>query len=66
LSHAPGSLGVLDAAMLAGLQQFEKEQLLASLLIFRALYFVLPFCVAILLLTAREIMLALKRNRDRR
>jgi uncharacterized membrane protein YbhN (UPF0104 family) len=65
LSHAPGSLGVLDAAMLTGLQQFEKEQLLASLLIFRALYFVLPFCVAILLLAAREITLAVKRNGGR-
>jgi glycosyltransferase 2 family protein len=60
LSHAPGSLGVLDAAMLIGLSQFEKEELLASLVIFRALYFVLPFCVAILMLGAREIYLAVK------
>src|SRR5882724_3589614 len=34
LSHAPGSLGVFDAAMLVGLSQLDKNELLASLLIF--------------------------------
>ncbi|MGZ3322632.1 MAG: hypothetical protein ACXU9C_16875, partial [Xanthobacteraceae bacterium] len=42
LSHAPGSLGVFEAAMFVGLPLFQKEGLLASLLIFRLLYFVLP------------------------
>ena len=55
LSHAPGSLGVFDAAMLIGLPQFEKEQLLASLLIFRVLYFVLPLFLAVLVLGIREL-----------
>ena len=54
LSHAPGSLGVFEAAMLIALPQFQNEALLASLLIFRVLYFVLPFCLAVLLLSARE------------
>src|SRR5215813_13779854 len=54
LSHAPGSLGVVEAAMLVGLSQFPKEELLASLLIFRVLYFVLPFVSALLLLGVRE------------
>lgn len=58
LSHSPGSLGVLDAAMLVGLQQFEKEQLLASLLIFRLLYFVIPFLLAITVVGIREGLLA--------
>ena len=40
ISHAPGSLGVFDAAMLIALPQVEKEQLLAALVIFRGLYFV--------------------------
>jgi uncharacterized membrane protein YbhN (UPF0104 family) len=60
LSHAPGSLGVFDAAMLVGLAQYEKEQLLASLLIFRLLYFILPFTLALLLLGARELVLGAK------
>jgi hypothetical protein len=58
LSHAPGSLGVLEAAMLIGLSQFDKEQVLASLLIYRALYFILPLFVAIMLLGVRELRLA--------
>ena len=58
LSHAPGSLGVFEAAMLVALPQFQKEELLASLLIFRVLYFMLPFCAAVLLLSVREGWLA--------
>jgi glycosyltransferase 2 family protein len=59
ISHAPGSIGVLDAAMLVSLPSFEKEQLLASLLIFRALYFLLPFVLALLILTIRELSLVM-------
>ena len=38
-SHAPGSLGVFDAAMLVALPQFGREQLVATLVVFRILYF---------------------------
>jgi uncharacterized membrane protein YbhN (UPF0104 family) len=65
LSHAPGSLGVLEAAMLVALPQFPKEDLLASLLIFRVLYFLLPFGAALLLLSAREGWLASKTAADK-
>jgi hypothetical protein len=44
--------------MLVALPQFQKEELLASLLIFRVLYFMLPFGAAVLLLSAREGWLA--------
>jgi glycosyltransferase 2 family protein len=57
LSHAPGSLGVFDAAMLIGLPQFEKEELLATLLIFRVLYFILPLFLAVSVLGIRELWL---------
>jgi glycosyltransferase 2 family protein len=60
LSHAPGSIGVLDAALLVSLPAFEKEGLLASLLIFRALYFLLPFIIALLMLGLRELWLAVR------
>ena len=46
--------------MLIALPQFQKEELLASLLIFRVLYFMLPFCAAVLMLSAREGWLASK------
>ena len=54
-SHAPGNLGVFDAAMLLALPQVEKEQLLAALLIFRCLYFLIPFAVALTAFGIREL-----------
>jgi uncharacterized membrane protein YbhN (UPF0104 family) len=61
LSHAPGSLGVFEVAILVALPQFAKEELLASLLIFRVLYFVLPLCVAVCVMATREFMLAMRK-----
>src|SRR5215468_265444 len=57
-SHAPGSLGVFDAAMLVALPDFGREQLLATLLVFRVLYFVIPFTLAISIMGARELWLS--------
>jgi uncharacterized membrane protein YbhN (UPF0104 family) len=53
-SHAPGGLGVFDASMLFALAHFEKESLLASLVLFRLLYYVTPFCLALTILASRE------------
>ena len=57
-SHAPGSLGVFDAAMLIGLPMLGKEELLASLLVFRILYFLIPFATSITILGIRELWLS--------
>lgn len=54
-SHAPGSLGVFDAAMLVALPEFSKEHLLAALVVFRLLYFVVPFMISITIMTIREL-----------
>jgi uncharacterized membrane protein YbhN (UPF0104 family) len=56
-SHAPGSLGVFDAAMLVALPQFTREHLVATLLLYRVLYFVVPFMIAITILGTRELWL---------
>ena len=56
ISHAPGSLGVFDTAMIVALSQYPAEQLVASLLIFRCLYFILPLAVAVAILAAREVL----------
>ena len=56
-SHAPGSLGVFDAAMLVALPEFGREQLLATLVVFRILYFMIPFSIAISIMGARELWL---------
>jgi uncharacterized membrane protein YbhN (UPF0104 family) len=56
-SHAPGSLGVFDAAMLVALPEFGREQLLATLVVFRILYFMIPFGTAISIMGCRELWL---------
>jgi glycosyltransferase 2 family protein len=56
-SHAPGSLGVFDAAMLVALPQFDREHLLATLVVFRILYFLIPFGIAITVMGTRELWL---------
>ena len=59
-SHAPGGIGVFDAAMLVALWQFEKEDVLAGLLLFRLLYYIVPFALSLLILGGRELLLALR------
>lgn len=56
-SHAPGGLGVFDAAMLVALWQFNKEDLLAGLLRFRLLYYIIPFVLSLIILGIRELTL---------
>src|SRR6202048_4931338 len=56
-SHSPGGLGVFDAAMLVGLWQMDREELLAGMLLFRVLYYIAPFVISVILLTFREVIL---------
>jgi len=60
ISHTPGGLGVIEATMLLGLGEFPREELLASLLTFRAVYFVLPLILATLSLGLRELRLLVR------
>ncbi len=63
-SHSPGGLGVFDAAMLIALYQYDKEELLAGLLIFRLLYYITPFALALAILGVRELVLSVARRPD--
>src|SRR5437588_238697 len=65
-SHSPGGLGVFDAAMLVGLWQMDKEELLAGMLLFRLLYYYAPFLVSVILLTVRELILGARLKRLRK
>jgi hypothetical protein len=65
-SHSPGGLGVFDAAMLVGLWQMDKEQLLAGILLFRMLYYLTPFFSSVILLTLREIIIGARHKRLRK
>jgi hypothetical protein len=55
-SHAPGGLGVFDATMMVALWQFDKEDLLGGLLLFRLLYYIIPFALSLLILGTREVL----------
>jgi len=57
-SAAPGGIGVFDAAMLVALWQYDKEDLLAGLLLFRLIYYVVPFALSLAILGVRELLLA--------
>jgi uncharacterized membrane protein YbhN (UPF0104 family) len=61
-SHSPGGLGVFDAAMLVALIEFDKEELLAGLLLFRLLYYVIPFALSLVILGVRELWLGVART----
>jgi uncharacterized membrane protein YbhN (UPF0104 family) len=64
-SHSPGGLGVFDAAMLVGLWQMDKEELLAGMLLFRVLYYLAPFFISVMLLTLREIIVGAQSKKIR-
>jgi uncharacterized membrane protein YbhN (UPF0104 family) len=64
-SHSPGGLGVFDAAMLVGLWQMDREDLLAGMLLFRLLYYIAPFVISVILLTFREVILGARNKRLR-
>ncbi|MGE5156734.1 MAG: lysylphosphatidylglycerol synthase domain-containing protein [Gemmatimonas sp.] len=64
-SHSPGGLGVFDAAMLIGLWQMDREELLAGMLLFRLLYYIVPFVISVILLTFRELILGARSKRLR-
>jgi uncharacterized membrane protein YbhN (UPF0104 family) len=53
-SHAPGGIGVFEATMLKFVPAPSQEALLASLLLFRIIYYIIPFILALALLGATE------------
>jgi uncharacterized membrane protein YbhN (UPF0104 family) len=62
-SHSPGGLGVFDAAMLVGLWQLDREDLLAGLLLFRVLYYIAPFVLSLCILALRELLTGARMRR---
>jgi hypothetical protein len=43
--------------MMVALWQFDKEDLLAGLLLFRLLYYIIPFAISLVILGTRELLL---------
>jgi glycosyltransferase 2 family protein len=46
--------------MLVGLWQFDREDVLAGVLLFRLLYYIVPFTLSLLILGSRELLIALR------
>jgi glycosyltransferase 2 family protein len=53
-SYAPGGIGVFEATMLKAVPVPSQEALIASLLLFRIIYYLVPFIIALALLGANE------------
>jgi uncharacterized membrane protein YbhN (UPF0104 family) len=54
VSNAPGGIGVFEAAMLKAVPVASEEALLASLVLFRVIYYLVPFLFALAFLGAHE------------
>lgn len=55
VSHAPGGLGVLEATILLGLGAGTRPDVVAALVLFRLIYYVLPLALGVLALLGFEI-----------
>lgn len=53
-SNAPGGVGVFEATMFKTVPAHSEEELLAALLLFRIIYYLVPFVLALALLGAHE------------
>jgi uncharacterized membrane protein YbhN (UPF0104 family) len=64
-SHAPGGLGVFEATMLLAFSWVPQNAMLGALFLFRVIYYLAPFMLALALLGAYEIARHLKTYRER-
>lgn len=61
-SHAPGGAGVFEATMLLALSRLPYEQVVGALVLFRIIYYLLPFILALVLLALSEMIKRIKRH----
>lgn len=54
LSNAPGGLGVLELVFITGLSEMDPADVLAALLVFRLLYLIIPFIIALFVVVGFE------------
>ncbi|UVK42783.1 bifunctional lysylphosphatidylglycerol flippase/synthetase MprF [Mesorhizobium sp. AR07] len=54
ISHVPGGVGVFEATIIAGLGLAGRADVLAALVVYRVIYYVLPFALAAVLLALFE------------
>ena len=61
ISHVPGGLGVFESVIVVALPGVPADQLLGTLLAWRAVYFLLPLLIAALMFAGQEILAQRKR-----
>jgi hypothetical protein len=61
-SHAPGGAGVFEATMLLALNRLPYEQVVGALVLFRIIYYLVPFILALVLLALSEMIKRIKRH----
>ena len=54
ISHVPGGIGVFEAVILAALPGIDRPSLLAALVAYRAIYYVIPLIIAVILIALHE------------
>lgn len=54
VTHVPGGIGIFEAVVLAALPKLDRPSLLAALVAYRAIYYLLPLCGAVILLAIHE------------
>jgi uncharacterized membrane protein YbhN (UPF0104 family) len=54
LSHAPGGLGVLELVFVLALSEMDPADVIAALVVFRLLYLIIPFVVALVVIMVFE------------
>jgi uncharacterized membrane protein YbhN (UPF0104 family) len=54
LSHAPGGIGVLELVFVLGLPELDPADVVAALLVFRLLYLIVPFMIALVIVLVFE------------
>ncbi|WP_041603847.1 bifunctional lysylphosphatidylglycerol flippase/synthetase MprF [Thioflavicoccus mobilis] len=55
LSHLPGGIGVFETVLLLGLPEVPKDGLLAAVLVYRVIYYLLPFGIAAIIAAIHEL-----------
>jgi hypothetical protein len=54
ISHVPGGIGIFEGVIVATLPNVEQPVLIAALIAYRILYYLVPLFVAVILITAHE------------
>ena len=62
ITHAPGGLGVFEAVILVTLPEVDRPALVSALILYRLIYYWLPFGLALLLLGGNELRMIARRR----